>query len=76
MRHVIQAGSAVNGEVRQISALIRPQVRLLVAERRDRDGTITVVSPAGPLMWHELELVQGLGDPLSLADLLPEKPVV
>jgi hypothetical protein len=75
VRHVIQAGLAVNGEVRQISALIRPEVRLLVAERRGRDGTVVVVSPAGPLMWHELELVQGLGDPLSLPDLLPETPV-
>ena len=34
-----------------------------------------MVSPAGPLTWYELELVQGLGDPLTLADLLPEQPV-
>ena len=75
VRHVIEAGLAVNGEVRLMSALIRPQVRLLVAERRDRDGPVVVISPAGPLTWNELELVQGLGDPLTLADLLPERPV-
>jgi len=75
VRHVIQAASAINGEVRLTSALIRPEVRLLVAERRDPGGPVVVVSPAGPLTWYELELVQGLGDPLTLADLLPEKPV-
>ena len=70
-----RGGLAVNGEVRLMSALIRPQVRLLVAERRERDGPVVVISPAGPLTWNELELVQGLGDPLTLADLLPEQPV-
>jgi hypothetical protein len=75
VRHVIEAGLAVNGEVRMMSALIRPQVRLLVAERRERDGAVVVISPAGPLTWNELELVQGLGDPLTLPDLLPERPV-
>ena len=33
VRHVIQAASAINGEVRLMSALIRPEVRLLVAGR-------------------------------------------
>ncbi len=75
VRHVVEAGLAVNGEVRMMTALIRPEVRLLVAERRERDGSVVVISPAGPLTWDELELVQGLGDPLALADLLPEKPV-
>jgi hypothetical protein len=75
VRHVIEAGLAVNGEVRLTSTLIRPQVRLLVAERRERDGPVVVISPAGPLTWNELELVQGLGDPLILPDLLPERPV-
>lgn len=75
VRHVIEAGLAVNGEVRLMSALIRPQVRLLVAERPERGGPVVVVSPAGPLTWNELELVQGLGDSLTLADLLPERPV-
>jgi hypothetical protein len=74
-RHVIEAGLAVNGEVRLMSALIRPEVRLLVAERRERDGPVVVVSPSGPLTWNELELVQALGDPLTLPDLLPERPV-
>ena len=34
-----------------------------------------VVSPAGPMTRSELELVQGLGDPLTLPDLLPARPV-
>ena len=36
---------------------------------------MTVVSPAGPLSRPELELVEGLGDPLTLPDLLPETRV-
>ena len=32
-------------------------------------------SPGGPLTRPELELVQGAGDPLALASLLPGKPV-
>ncbi len=75
VRHVIQAASAINGEIRPTSALIRPEVSLLVAERREIDGPVVVVSPAGPLTWYELELVQGLGDPLVLGALLPEQPV-
>ena len=75
VRHVVEAGLAVNGEVRMMTALIRPEVRLLVAERRERDGPVVVISPAGPLTWDELELVQGVGDPLMLGDLLPDKPV-
>ncbi len=75
VRHVVEAGLAVNGEVRMISALLRPEVRLLVAERPESDGPVVVISPAGPLTWDELQLVQGLGDPLTLGDLLPEKPV-
>jgi hypothetical protein len=75
VRRVLQAASAINGEVRLMSALIRPQVQILIAERRDRTGPVVVTSPNGPLTWYELELVQGLGDPLILADLLPERPV-
>ncbi|HZW29538.1 MAG TPA: hypothetical protein VFF52_02460 [Isosphaeraceae bacterium] len=75
VRHVLQAASAINGEVRPTSAAIRPEVGLLVAERRDRDEPVVVVSPAGPLTRSELELVQTVGDPLALADLLPGAPV-
>jgi hypothetical protein len=75
VRHVLQAASAINGEVRPTSASIRPEVTLLLAQRRMRDGPVVVVSPAGPLSRSELELVQGLGDPLALADLLPERPM-
>ena len=32
-----------------------------------------MVSPAGPLTRPELELVQGPGDPLDLADFLPAR---
>ena len=34
-----------------------------------------MVSPAGPLTRSELELVEGLGDPLELADFLPDQEV-
>ena len=71
VRHVIQAASAVNGEVRPMSAMLRPEVALLVAERRRQEGPVVVVSPAGPLTRSELELVQAVGDPLALGDLLP-----
>ena len=73
---MVEAALAVNGEVRMMTALIRPEVRLLVAERRNRDGPVVVISPAGPLTWDEVQLVQGLGDPLTLTDLLPDMPVV
>jgi hypothetical protein len=71
VRHVIQAASAVNGDVRPMSAMLRPEMALLVAERRQREGPVVVVSPAGPLTRSELELVQAVGDPLALGDLLP-----
>jgi hypothetical protein len=76
VRQVLQAASAINGEVRPTAAMLRPEVSLLVAERRDRDGPVVVASPFGPLTRSELELVEGLGDPLALAGLLPPKPVV
>ncbi len=75
VRHVVDAASAINGEVRPTAASIRPEVALLVAQRRDRPGPVVVVSPAGALTWPELELVQGLGDPLALGELLPAQPV-
>jgi hypothetical protein len=75
VRHVLQAASAINGEVRPSSAVLRPEAALLVAERRTREGSVVVVSPAVPLTRSELELVQALGDPLALADLLPSEPV-
>jgi hypothetical protein len=75
VRHVVQAAAAINGEVRPTATALRPEVALLVAEKRDRGWPIIVFSPAGPLSWSELELVQGVGDPLALADLLPERPV-
>ena len=72
-RWVVEASSAVGGEVRPLSARLRPEVALLIAERRD--GAVVVSSPGGPLTRPELELVEGAGDPLALAALLPEAPV-
>jgi hypothetical protein len=75
VRLVSQAASAINGEIRPTAQELRKDLALLLAERDDPDGPATVVSPSGSLTRAELELVQGLGDPLSLADLLPEGPV-
>ena len=38
VRHIIEAASAINGEVRPTSASIRPEVSLLVAQRREAQG--------------------------------------
>ena len=70
-RWVTQAASAINGEVRPTSSALRPELSLLIAERAGVQGAVVVVSPSGPLTRPELELVQGPGDPLTLADLLP-----
>ena len=74
-RHVIQAAAALNGEIRQRATSLRPEVAVLVAERRPDDGPVVVVSPAGPLSRSELELVEVAGDPLALTDLLPAEAV-
>jgi len=75
LRWVVQAASAINGEIRPTASLLRPGLSLLVAERTSAEGALVVVSPAGPMTRAELELVEGLGDPLLLPDLLPMKPV-
>ena len=75
VRHVVQAAAAINGEVRPTAAVLRAEVALLVAQKRDRGWPVVVFSPAGPLTWSELEVVQGVGDPLALGDLLPETKV-
>jgi hypothetical protein len=75
IRLVSQAASAINGEIRPNVQELRKDLSLLIAERDESDGSVTVVSPSGSLTRAELELVQGLGDPLSLVDLLPEGPV-
>jgi hypothetical protein len=71
VRHVIQAAAAINGEVRPFATILRPEVSLLVAERRRQNGPVVVVSPTGPLTRPELEVVQAIGDPLALSDVLP-----
>lgn len=73
VRRVVQAASAINGEIRPTGAVLRPEVTLLVAEPRGKG--VFVFSPGGPLTRGELELVQGPGDPLTLAALLPLKRV-
>jgi hypothetical protein len=75
VRYVVQAASAINGEVRPMTAILRPEVALLVAERRRHDGPVVVISPSGPLTRDELAVVQGVGDPLALSDILPSRPV-
>ena len=75
IRWVSQAAAAINGEVRPMSSLLRPELSLLVAQRDGDQGAVLVVSPAGPLTRSELELVEGLGDPLDLADFLPAQEV-
>ena len=75
VRWVVQAAAAINGEVRPTASVLRPGLSLLVAERAENEGAVVVVSPAGPMTRAELELVQGLGDPLTLADFLPREPV-
>lgn len=73
VRKVVQAASAINGDVRPSASALRPEVSLLVADVRPTG--VVVASPSGPLTRSELELVQGVGDPLALADLLPPAPV-
>jgi hypothetical protein len=73
VRRVVQASSAINGEVRPMAAALRPEVALLVADRRE--GDVVAFSPRGPLTRPELELVQAPGDPLALSALLPADPV-
>ncbi len=74
VRLVRQAASAINGEIRPTARELRPELALLIASRREGDGSVVVVSPSGSLTRGELELVEGLGDTLCLADLLPEQP--
>ena len=75
VRWVTQAAAAINGEVRPTASGLRPGLALLVAERATAEAAVVVVSPAGPMTRSELELVQGLGDPLTLADFLPRESV-
>lgn len=72
-RRVLQATSALDGEIRARATALRPAVSLLVAERRDE--SVVVFSPAGPLTRPELEIVEGLGDPMAISGLLPDRPV-
>lgn len=72
-RKVNQAASAINGEVRPSASQVRPDVSILITERRE--GSIAAFSPGGPLTRQELELVEAAGDPLALAALLPPNAV-
>lgn len=73
VRRVIQAASAVGGDLRPFVTTLRPEVARLLVEIRQ--GEPVAFSPDGPLTRPELEVVQAPGDPLVLAALLPERPV-
>ncbi|WP_422927649.1 hypothetical protein [Singulisphaera sp. PoT] len=73
LRRVVQAATAINGQIRPSSSALRPEVALLVADLKE--GTVHVFSPGGPLTRSELEVVQGPADPLLLSRLLSPKPV-
>lgn len=75
IRLVSQAASAINGEVRPTAYELRPELSLLIVEQAEDGGHVVAVSPSGSLTRAELELTQGVGDPLCLAFLLPDKPV-
>ena len=72
-RQVETASATINGEVRPSSSTLRPELATLVADRRE--ASVSVVAAGGPLTRAELELLQGPGDPLALASLLPPGPV-
>jgi hypothetical protein len=73
-RQVGVASASINGEVRPSSSALRSDLSILVADRREK--SVAIVSAGGPMTRAELELVQGPGDPLVMAMLLPAKPVV
>lgn len=70
-RRVVEAVAALGGT--QGIAKIRPEVALLVGDRREAGAVVW--SPSGPLTRQELDLVQVPGEPLTLRGLLPEKAV-
>ena len=72
-RQVEGAAATINGEVRPSSSVLRPEVATLVADAPRGVGRDRAVG--GPLTRSELELVQGPGDPLALASMLPPGPV-
>jgi hypothetical protein len=72
-RRVNQAAVAINSPDRPRAGALRPEVSILIVERRD--GGIVTYSPGGPLTRNELDLVQGPADPLMWAGLLPGKAV-
>ncbi len=70
-RRVVEGMTAIAGQPDLLK--IRPEMALLTADRRD--SGVVVISPSGPLMRSELDLVQAPGDPLSLDGLLPKNAV-
>ena len=72
-RQVRQAANAINNDLRHLGSQVRPEVSLLIAERRE--GGVVVFSAGGPLTRSELDLVQTTADPLALAGLLAKKAV-
>lgn len=73
IRRFYRGASAVNVGDRPTTVKLRAAVAIQVAELRGRG--VFVYSPIGLMTRPELDLVQGPGDPIALARLLPEKPV-
>ncbi|MDB5350693.1 MAG: hypothetical protein JWN86_1940 [Planctomycetota bacterium] len=71
-RRVVEAATAL-GEPQGRLLRLRPEVAILIAERRE--AGVIVYSAGGPLTRWELEMVQVPGDPMALAGLLPTKAV-
>ena len=53
---------------------VRPDLSLVLAERRG--AGVMLISTGGPLTRSELDLIQTVGDPALLGELLPTGPVV
>jgi hypothetical protein len=76
VRRVSKAEAKIDffrAEGQTMTVRLRPEEALLAAEVRPEG--LVVASAGGPLTRSELDLVQAVGDPLTLPDLLPEKEV-
>lgn len=76
IRRVSQAEAKIDffrAEGQSMTVRLRPEVALLIAENRPEG--LVVFSAGGPLTRSELDLVQTVGDPLTLPDFLPKTEV-
>ncbi|MFO0954593.1 MAG: hypothetical protein U0835_26205, partial [Isosphaeraceae bacterium] len=72
-RRARRAATAVNVGPRPTVTSIRGAVALLAASRVA--GELVIHSPLGPLTRPELDILETPGDPLTLPDFLPDRPV-